>query len=346
MYFDDFMARLKGDLPGLVLLFGDSDGVIAEGLRAIKEKFRKQSPDGTLQAFDGNGDKLAEILAAAQTASLFSGAQLLVVQRAEKILGGHSEAAVQQLKDYFENPNPSSHLVFLAPGLRKTVKAVAAAERMGWTVQCSDMPEWKLSGWLKQQAQARGLTLPEDAAQLLVQKIGPDIAYLQRALDQLVLYAYPQKAADAEMVRELPVPGVESEIFPLLDAVGMRQAEKALTMMTRLQDGVDTGTVMLLYGRMRELLLVALGRAKGVSQADAAQKLGLHPFRLKALWDQSGQFTAEELKGALKDLIHLQAGVVTGRLGKEVPAVYLEMWVLKWCKRKSAVGGRQSAARA
>lgn len=261
-----------------------------------------------------------------------------MVQHGEKILGGHSEAALQQLKDYFANPNSSSHLVFLAPGLRKTAKAVAAAERMGWAVQCSDMPEWKLAGWLKQQAQGRGLALPEEAAQLLVQKIGPDIAYLQRALEQLADYVYPEKTVTIETVRGLPVPGIESEIFPLLDAVGMRQAEKALGMMGRLQDGVDTGTIMLLYGRIRELLMIALGRAGGLSQATAAEKLGLHPFRLKTLWDQSSQFSVEELKGALMDLIHLQAGVVTGRLSRGVPAVYLEMWVLKWGrKRQSAV---------
>ncbi len=334
MYFDDFLNRLKGGLPALVLLFGESDGVIAEGARALREQFRKQSPDGTLQTYDGGSDKLGEVLAAAQTASLFSGAQMLLVQHGEKILGGHAEAALEQLKEYFQNPNPSSHLVFLAPGLRKTVRAVAAAERMGWAVQCSDMPEWKLAGWLKQQAQALGLALPEEAAQLLVQKTGPDIAYLRRALDQLALYVYPQKATDVEMVKELPVPGVESEIFPLLDAVGLRQAEKALGLMARLGEGVDTGTIMLLYGRIRELLAVALGRSKGMSQADAAQKLGLHPFRLKALWEQSGQFSTEELKGALRDLIRLQAGVVTGRLGKAVPAVYLEMWVLKWGKKR------------
>lgn len=340
MYFDDFLGRLKGNLPGLVLLFGDSDGVIAEGARALKEKFRKVSPDGTVQAFDGGQDSLTEILSVAQTISLFASSQLLVVQHAEKILGGHSEAALQQMKDYFSNPNSFSILVFLAPGLRKTTKAVAAAERMGWAVQCSDIPDWKLSGWLRQQAQGRGLNLSEEGAQLLVRKIGPDIAYLQRALEQLADYTYPQKTVTIEMVRELPVPGVESEVFPLLDAVGMRQAEKALTMMNQLQDGVDTGTTMLLYGRIRELLMIALGRAKGLTQMNAAEKLGLHPFRLKTLWDQASQFSSEELKSALLDLIHLQAGVVTGRLGKGVPVVYLELWVLKWCKKQRAAVNR------
>lgn len=341
MYFDDFLSRLKKDgLPLLTIFFGDSDSVLAEGYQAAKEKFQKDNKEGSVQLFDGNQDLLGEVLGAAQTAGLFSTAQLVVYKHAEKALGGHSEGAVQQLKDYFSNPNPDTKLVFLAPGMRKTAKAVTATERLGWTVQCADIPEWKISGWLKQQAQARGLGLPEDAAQLMTQKIGTDIAYLQQALDQLVVYVHPKKNASLADVRNLPVPGVESELFPFLDAVGSRQTDKAIRLMNQLSEGVDTGTVVMLYQRFRELLLICLGREKGMGQTRAGEKLGLHPFRLKSLWEQSSQFTTGELKRALQDLIHLQAGVVTGRLGKGVPAVLLEWWVIKWGKNKLMAGSR------
>ena len=338
MYFDDFLTRLKkNDLPRVLLLFGDSDGVLAEGLQNIREKFRQTAPDGTLQVFDGQESNLGEMLMAAQTSSLFATSQLLVLQHGEKSLGGRSDAALEQLKAYFSNPNPTTTLVFLAPGMRKNAKAVTAVERMGWAVQCSDIPDWKMAGWLKQQAQAEGLTLSEDAAQLLIQKVGSDIAYLKGALEQLSIYAYPQKSITRDMVMELPVPGVESGIFQFLDSVGLRQTEKALQLLNKLEDGVDAGTVMMLYGRVRELLLISLGRSKGWDQTTTAENLGLHPFRLKSLWDQASQFSPEELKSGLMDLIHLQAGVVTGRLGKVIPPVYLEWWVLKWGKNRMAV---------
>ncbi|HUO58092.1 MAG TPA: DNA polymerase III subunit delta [bacterium] len=337
MYFDDFLTRLKkGDDPRMVLLFGDSDGVINEGYQCLKDHFHKTKPGGTLQVFEGGENTLSDFLAAAQTQSLFASAQLLVLKHAEKTLGGRSEEALQQLKDYFSSPNPDSLLVLLAPGMRKTVKAVTTAEKLGWAVQCSDMPEWKLSGWVRQRAQQEGLQLTEEGAQILIQKVGNDLAYLQRAMEQLSTYIYPRKAATAEEVRELPTPGMESEVFPFLDAVGMRQTEKALALMARLEDGVDTGTLMLLYGRIRELLMVACGRAKGWGQTQLTENLGLHPFRLKNLWDQAGLFTVEELKEAMTDLIHVQAGVVTGRLGKTVPAVLLEWFVLKTGKKRVA----------
>jgi len=339
MYFDDFTTKLKkGDPANAVLLFGDADSVIAEGMNLIKENFKKTKPEGIVQTFDGTEHEMLDIISAAQSSGLFSTSQLLIFRNAQKdkCLGGRSDAAQKLLQSYFENPNMDSYLVFLAPGMKKTVGAVKTMERLGWVVQCADMPDWKLAGWVKQQAQNRGLTMNEEACQWLVQKVGTDIAYLQRALEQLADYVYPDKTICAEHVKELAVPGVESEIFPFLDAVAQRQTDKALKLMATLSEGIDTGTTMMLYGRMRELLMVASAKTSGISQSQAAEALGMNPWRLKNVWDETGHYTVEELKAAIQDLIHIQAGVVTGRLTKTVPAVMLEWWVLKWGKNKMA----------
>jgi DNA polymerase-3 subunit delta len=138
-------------------------------------------------------------------------------------------------------------------------------------------------------------------------------------------------------VKELAVPGMESGIFSFLDAVSTRQTDKALKLMGELEDGVGTKTTLALYGRVRELLLVSAVKASGLGQDEAAKRMGIHPFRVKNLWGQSSQFKPDELKEAMKDLIHLQAGLVTGRVGKDASKVQLEWWVLKWGKNKMAV---------
>jgi DNA polymerase III subunit delta len=340
MYFDDFLGRLKKpDFANMVLLFGESDSVIAEGLRLLREKFKKNHPEGVVQVFDGLEHDINDIISAAQTSGLFSSSQLLIFKNAQKdtCLGGRSESALKNLDEYFKNPNMDSYIIFNAPGMKNSVKAVKAVEKMGWAVQCSDLREDKLAGFVKEQAQNRGLSIAEDAVQWLIQKVGNDIAYLQRALEQLSDYIYPAKAITAQHVKELAVPGIESEIFPFLDAVALRQTDKALKLMGQLQDGIDTGTTMMLYGRMRELLLVATLKASGLAQSQAASKLGIHPFRVQNLWAQAGSFNPAELKDALKDLIHLQAGLVTGRVSKDAVKIQLEWWVLKWGKNKMAV---------
>ena len=234
----------------------------------------------------------------------------------------------------------STYLLFLSGKLRKDAKAVKEIEGAGWAVQCAEIPEWKISEAVQTAAQGLGLTLPKEASQRLVEKIGPDISYLKRALEQLVLMIYPNKTATLDDVQNLPSPGVEAEVFPFVDAVGNRQTEKALKMLSQMPGGPDPGTMALLYGRVRELLGIALGRAKGMSQETLSSELGLNPWRVKILWDQSGKFKAGELKEALRDLIHLQAVMVTGRLGKDAVPVALETWIMKWGTRPKTHGNR------
>ena len=338
MYFDDFAARLgKDPLPRSVLFFGDAEGVLLEGLRSLKEAFKKSSPQGTVSVFDGAEDALADILSSSQNASLFKSEQLLVVQRAEKLLGGHSEEALARLGEYFSDPNPDNYLVFAASGLKKTVKAVAFLEHQGWAVQCSEMPEWKLVKWTVGRAQKAGLRITEEGAQALVEKTGGEMAYLLRALEQLSVYVHPRKEASLAEIQSLTIPGGETEIFSFLDEVGLRRTEKALRLLNALGGPSESGLVPMLYQRTRELLAIRLGQAKGMDQATLARELGLHPFRLKNLWEQAGQFSIEELKGALEDLIHLQMGQVLGRLGKAALGAALEWWLLKWGKNQFAV---------
>ncbi len=318
----------KDPLPNLLFFYGDSGGVISEGYRAVKNKFFAANPDGAIENFDADECGLSQILSAAQTSSLFARLQLLIVKNAENIFSGKSDESVQQLSEYCKNPNSSSHLIFLAAGMRKTAKVIILAEKNGWAVQCSDIPEWKITAWLQEQCRSKGITLNEEGSRELVSKIGMDISFLQRALENLSIYLYPGKTATLDDVRNFPEPGIGSGIFIFLDAVGTRNVKNTLKLLHLMRNENDGGILSMLYGRMRELLQISIGRSKGLDQTTLAHQLGLHPFRLKNLWIQSERFSTEELKRALKKLIQLQSGAISGRLGKEVVLISLENWIL------------------
>ncbi|HET9869607.1 MAG TPA: DNA polymerase III subunit delta [bacterium] len=337
MYFDEFIQKLsQPSWPSLVLLYGDSEGVMAEGLTRLREAFRKRAPGGTVDVREGGEGDLAGLLAEAQTASLFADRRLLVLRGAGKALGGRSEAAQARLADYARDPNPDATVVFAAEGLRKTSKIVGWFEKNGWAAQCSDIPDWKLGPWVRQQARALGLELGDEGAQALLQKTGTDIAYLNRALEHLALFIHPARKPSLQDVLDLPIPGAEAEIFPFLDDWGMRRTEKALLGLRRMAPGAENGLVFMLYQRVRDLLGVAAGRAEGLDQSQLAQRLGIHPFRVKNLWEQSSQYTAGELRGALRDLVRIQAGLVTGRVGKSGLSTLVEWWIVKWGKNPLA----------
>jgi DNA polymerase-3 subunit delta len=338
MYFDEYIQKLaKSAWPAAVLFYGDSEGVVSEGYTHLKKAFKSKFPQGTVNVFEGGEAQFAELLSGAQTASLFANQQLLVLRNAEKALGGRSESALTRLSDYFENPSPDSTLVFVANGLRKTSKIVSYIEKKGWAVQCSDIPDWKLIPWVRQQAGAMGLEINEEACQALIQKTGTDMAYLTRALEHLSVFILPQKKPTLRDILDLPIPGTEAEIFPFLDAIGFRRTEKAIQSFNEMAPGSENGIVFMMYQRMRDLLGLAAGKAEGLNQADMTQRLGLHPFRVKSLWEQANQYSSDELKQAMNDLIQIQAGLVVGRIGKTGLSTLLEWWIVKWGKNPLAV---------
>ncbi|MGH7739760.1 MAG: DNA polymerase III subunit delta, partial [bacterium] len=249
-----------------------------------------------------------------------------------------SDTAQARLSEYLGDPNPDTVLFFSANGLRKTSKIVSLIEKKGWAVQCSDIPDWKLTPWLRQQAKSMDLDLSEEAGQALIQKAGSDIAYLNRALEHLSLFIYPEKKPSLPDVLNLSIPGTEAEIFPFLDAMGSRRTEKTIQSLRDMPPSSENGLVFMMYQRIRDLLSVSAGKAEGLGQSDLAQRMVIHPFRVKNLWEQSGQFTQLELRAALNDLIRIQAGLVTGRVGKNALTAILEWWVVKWGKNPLAAG--------
>jgi DNA polymerase-3 subunit delta len=331
MYFTDFTQKIRKDpLPALTLLFGEAEGVIAEGTRLFRERFRKDFPAGSVLSFDAQQGGLEAALDAARAVGLFASDQLIVLYRADKGLGGVSEAGVERLRDYFKDPVPFSRLLFLAPGAKASSKTVRTVEKLGWTVQCAEIHPHRMAEWAVGLAKEKGLRLSEGAARLLAERTGSDPAHLRSALDQLALLSHPGGAATEKEVAFLPIPGIGSGIFELQDQVGLRRVGPALRTLQRLEEGVDVGTLVMLYLRIRDLLGLAAIKEAGGGPGEAAQRLGMHPFRVTGLWEQAGHFSPAELREALWGLSALQEGAVTGRLGKGTVLGALEAWIIKW----------------
>jgi len=326
LYLDEFMTRVAKDpLPPVVLFTGDAEDIKAEGLSRLKASFRKLHPDGQVRFYDGNPTEMVAALADAGTPSLFRESKMLVFLNAQKALTGEP---AQALAEYLDDPVEGHHLVLLTTGGRKDSKAGAALKRAGWTIECSALAPWKAAEWVTQRAAERGLRIGRETAQELLAQTGIDVTRVRQALDILEAAVSPRKSIDSRDLASVPLPGSEPEIYELMDAVGKRNAPLALSLLGK-AEGEERGAASVLYQRCRELFVVALAKARGMSQPTAAQELGLHPFRLKNLWEQASNYRPEELKGMVRELVELQAATVTGRLGKNGQTQALEAWLLK-----------------
>jgi DNA polymerase III delta subunit len=320
LYLDEFITRLgKETLPFAILFSGDAEDIKVEALGRLKKTFHTQKPGGRIQYIDGGPADFLSALDDARTASLFSETKLLVCLNAQKIL--QDTTATEALGDYLLSPSEDYVLALLTSGGRKNAKTTAALKRNAWTVECSPLAPWKALDWVMAEASSQGLRIPRDAAQC-------DVTRIRQAFEILEPFVRPRTSITIADLSSVPLPGAEPEIFELLDAVGKRKADRALALLS-LSGANEGGGIPLLYGRVRELLAIAGAKAKGLTQPAVAEELGLHPFRLKNLWEQASLFQVSELKVMLRELVEIQASIISGKLGKSGQTPALEAWILR-----------------
>ncbi len=151
----------------------------------------------------------------------------------------------------------------------------------------------KVSAWLVQRAkQAHKVTLTNDQAQLIVERLGHDQLRLDKFLEQLAL----ADTIDEDLIRAL-LPMAKSEsAFELFEAVldGDKKAVKNIIHYLETTGGDDAAYQTL--GLVTSQLTTLAGLVLGGSQTEVASDLGAHPFVVRKLANRASQIDRQKLR--------------------------------------------------
>ena len=147
---------------------------------------------------------------------------------------GQAFKDLNKLASYVEKPVPTTIFVLCHPGKKlskatKLGKAFAAQEKAGKAVILdvkklydNQVPQW-IDGYLRDQRRK----IRPDAAQLIAENVGTDLAKLTNELDKLILNIPEGKEVTTKLVERFVGISREYNIFELQRAVGERDLAKA-----------------------------------------------------------------------------------------------------------------------
>jgi DNA polymerase-3 subunit delta len=203
------------------------------------------------------------------------------------------------------------------PPHRPLVEAVRAAGGREIPVRLPKPGE--LANWIRERARERGINLAPDAVRELVTRVGgmvteADADRRQQGrlavmeLEKLSLYRLDGAPVTAADVKALVAETVPASTWALVDAVGMRNAGRALV----LADGVferqpEPVVITALHRRLRELIEIADRLDRGERARDLPRSMKLNPYRAERLAAQAITWTVDELEAALAGLLELDA---------------------------------------
>lgn len=208
-----------GSIEPLYLITGDDEGEMSAIGTALAESVDEDFRAFNVQRFYGNdaGSTIAAVVDAAGTFPLLAPRRVVLLLQAEKALvarkaknaerdepstdegaeeeGGSRTGQLALLKTYAARPHAHAAVVLIGAGLQRTFDALA---KQAAVVVCEASADV-----IRTLEVEHGVRFDRDAADLLRQMAGADVARLRADVERVVLYAAGRKAISREQVAEV-----------------------------------------------------------------------------------------------------------------------------------------------
>ena len=313
--------------PGLYVVGGGDGFLRQQTMRRIAEHHLGEHPAPfRLRRFDGRTAGGDQVLSAARTVS-FSGGPVVVAERALRLV--QPPAGAKGLAGVFGDlvADPPGKAVIVAEWERNPDRrrkdwrplgaalsdAVSAGRAL--VLDCDPPPEAGMAAWVRRAAGQRGLDLPEQGAELLVERFGRDLRRQVNEIEKLALYTDEQAGTVSleEMGRVLGG-GSARDRFRFTDALQAGRTEAALDALDLLlRDGESPQALLaLLYRLVSQIQLAQALRKAG--DAPLSQALRVPPRVADDLARAARRFTAADLRRILKRIAGMDLRMKTTRI--------------------------------
>jgi len=252
----EFLANPdKFPIKSFCVLFGDEPLLAREALALIDARVLA-GEDAEFSRITFSGEKTANpqvewrtVVDELSTSALFGGGQrLVIIENADDFVSRSRE----QLEAYAAKPSSAGVLVLIVrtwPSNTKLYKAIAAS---GLPIECKIDSEDKLPRWLTLRAeQKHQAKLTADAAERLLEIIGPELGRLDQELEKLSLIALAELgiAEPTNTTAKTKLPTISVDLVN--DNVGGWRAKTAWELSDKMNAG-DTARALEQLGRLIE----------------------------------------------------------------------------------------------
>lgn len=215
--------------------------------------------------------ELADVLDELRTVPFLAPRRLVIVRQADEFVSAHREA----LEKFLESPPASASLMLLVSSWPSNTRLAKLVHKIGEAFECAAPVGGNLLRWLTAAAGKRGKKIAPDAASLMVEWVGGDLAALDGEIEKLSLYAAASPTICLEDVCALVTASAGPAAFALTNAVtdgNPAAALKALAGMLHVR-GDEFKTLGMIGWHLRRAMLAKENLDAGQSPREALPKM-------------------------------------------------------------------------
>lgn len=321
----------KGNFAPVYLMYGAEPFFIEETIQLLlKNAISDEDAEFNISTYDAEEVVIEQAIEDAITPPFFGDRRVVIIQSASFLTGQKIklEQNVKELEKYIESPSPFTIFIVVAPyeklDDRKKITKLLKKQAI---VESQVLDNNRIHMWVKERVVSLGSTIEEEAVGTLINLVGVNASIISNELEKLSIYA-SGGSITVDSVMKLVPKSIEQNIFVLVENVVNRNLKKALEVLHELlyRQEEPIKILGLLASQFRLLYQVKEYTGIGYTGQQIAQRIGVHPYRVKLASQQVRNFKIEELNDIMNELAQADYSMKSSGLDKKL---VLEFFIMK-----------------
>jgi len=317
----------SGNFKPVYLLYGE-EPYLKQQAREMLRKAIAGTDTLNVTTFDGREYTFPDFMGMAETLPFMAPRRLILINDS-----GLFKKDSGELPEYLVRMPETTYVVFTEEEIDKRSKLFKRVNSIGYAAECGRLKDRELMLWAARRLAASGKKIREADLSLFLEKTGDDMENVRQELDKLCSYVGNREAVTREDIETITSVQITGRIFVMIDAVAAGDIRRALDLyydLLRLKE--PAMKILVLLTRQFHLLLqVRELQQKGAGRDQIASACHLQSFVAGRYMSQAASFTQEQLLGAIRKAMELDAAIKSGNLRDNLA---VEILMVSLCERK------------
>ena len=315
-------------MSSLHLFVGEEDLLMEEGVnKLIDETLPRENRDLNFDVVDAAATAPGEITTRLDTLPFFGDRRVVLVKNLDELSADEQRV----IEEYLNRGQPPTVAIFTARNVDRRSRLFKAFQKQGTVHPCDPRSAREAPTWAEGCAARLGKRIRPEAAGELVTLVGTGLRTLGLEVEKLAAYVGDRGEITVEDVEAVASRLTETSVFALTDAIGERNARKALQALeSLLQTEHPLPVLGMIAGQYRRLARTVASGAP--TEAALAAAIGVHPYAARKLLAGSRHYRASDFPEVFARLeVADRAIKSTGQ-----PELALETLVVRLCGSPAA----------
>jgi len=310
-------ALQKRDISPLYFFYGEETFLIDKMVTDIRGALIDPNlSDFNLSLFYGKESEPQDIINSAKTLPLLGNYRLVIVKEADQL----KPSSWKDLSPYMKEPLLSTCLIFCAERMVLKSEILKTFNKRGGVVRFYHPFDREIPHWIRRIANSFNKRISSEALALLSVELENDLQKIYNELQKIAIYVGERKVIEGDDIKETLADARGVNVFDLIDHIGNKDLERALSALKRLLEAEESPLkILMMITRQVRLMARAKEMLKqGFSNADVGRKLGIRNFYLKGFFEQVHDFSLAQTEDYITSLFRSDWKLKSSRIKKRL----------------------------